>query len=161
MGKQTRRQKAKKASQADDIVENPQLETPVALCCLPHCEEPGEKLTCAHLLCGMDMLKLTRYVVQLKEFRVTCPMCRKISFVHPSLLMDLMAKHLDFKCAVFKCGCVQKGCNRSYHAIIHPCVKHSGYTCKVCVGRARSSLVILDVEERGVAIVIIPENLDS
>ena len=162
MGKQTKRQNAKKAREADEVVESP-VEVRDALCCLPHCEEPGEKLTCAHLLCGMDMLRLTRYVAQLKEFRVTCPMCRKILLVHPSLLMELMAQHLEFKCAVFKCGCVRKECVRSYHAIIHPCAKHASYTCKVCQGRERSMLSILDAEEgpSGDEILIRPEHLNS
>ena len=64
---------------------------------------------------------------------------------------------------VFKCGCVRKVCNRSYHAIIHPCVKHASYTCKVCQGRERSMLRTLDAEERpsGDEILIRPENLDS
>ena len=81
MGKQTRRQKAKKTivDAGSELLASAAPSLPDAnLCCLPHCEEPGEKLTCAHLFCGMDMLKLTRYVAQLKEFRITCPMCRKI-----------------------------------------------------------------------------------
>ena len=67
MGKQTFRQNAKQAREAEEVV-NPAEVREDSLCCLPHCGEPGEKLTCAHLLCGMDMLKLTRYVAQLKEF---------------------------------------------------------------------------------------------
>ena len=163
MGKQTKRQNAKKAREADDVIENPAEVREDSLCCLPHCGEPGEKLTCDHLLCGMDMLKLTRYVAQLKEFRLTCPMCRKISLVHPNLLMKLMAKHLEFKCASFKCGCVRKLCDRSYHAILHPCAKHASYTCKVCLGRERSMLRILDAEERpiGDEILIRPGDLNS
>lgn len=137
MGKQTKRQKAKKAR--DAVPECPDPETP-NLCCLPHCEEPGEKLECGHALCGMDMLKLTRFVGQLQQFTITCPMCRKFCIHNRDCLMDVMEKNLSFRCATFKCGCITPGCDRSYLAVIRPCKSHGKYNCDVCRGDNASTL---------------------
>ena len=133
MGKQTNRQKAKMAR---DVVP----ECPDHLCCLPHCEERGVKLECGHLLCGMDLLKLTRFVGQLQQFTITCPMCRKLCIHNRDCLMDIMEKNLSFRCATFKCGCVTPGCNRSYTATLRPCKSHGKYTCDVCRGDKASTL---------------------
>ena len=143
MGKQTQRQKAKKAKEPA-IVDAPM---PAILCCLPHCEEPGENLECGHPLCGTDFLKLTRYVSQVEEFRLTCPLCRKVCNVDPRTLMDLMVNHLEFKCAVFKCGCVKPGCTRSFSGTLRPCKSHKSYTCKVCKGDDRSRLKLSNLAE--------------
>jgi hypothetical protein len=142
MGKQTKRQKAKAK---EPVVDAPMPET--TLCCLPHCEEPGKKLECNHLLCGMDFLKLTRYVSQVEEFRLTCPLCRRVCNVDPRTLMDLIDNHLEFKCAVFKCGCVKPGCSRSFSGTIRPCKSHKSYTCKVCKGDDRSRLKLSNLAE--------------
>ena len=110
------------------------------LCCLPHCEEPGKKLECGHSLCGMDVLKLTRFVGQLQQVTITCPMCRKLCIHQRDCLMDIMEKNLSFKCAIFKCGCVTQGCNRSYTTALRPCKSHNKYTCDVCRGDKASTL---------------------
>ncbi len=160
MGKQTQRQKAKAR---DAVPEGPDPETP-NLCCLPHCEEPGEKLECGHSLCGMDMLKLTRYVSQIKEFRMTCPMCRNVCIIDPSLLMNLMNTHLEFKCAIFKCGCVTPGCSRRFTCTIRPCKSHDSYTCNVCKGNKRSMLIISHEDDMDTPVgdvLVPPQHLDS
>ena len=126
MGKQTKRQEAKKAK--EPAVDAP---TPATLCCLPHCEEPGEKLECGHLLCGMDFLKLSRFVSQLKKFTISCPMCRKWILLHEKQVTDAM-DHLPFKSAVFKCGCVEKGCTRTFTGTLKACKSHGEYSCGVC-----------------------------
>ena len=143
MGKQTKRQKAKKAR--DAVPECPDPETP-NLCCLPHCEEAGEKLECGHSLCGVDFLKLTRYVSQLKQFTITCPMCRKWGLLKEDLVKKAMDQHLPFKSAVFKCGCVEKDCKRSFTGVLKPCKSHSSYVCGVCVDRKASRLTMTDLE---------------
>ena len=143
MGKQTKRQNAKKAI---DAVLGLDPEIP-NLCCLPHCEEPGDKLECGHALCGMDTLKLTRYVGQLQKFMITCPMCRKLCIFDRDVLMEVMDKHLEFKCATFKCGCVTEGCQRCYSGTLMPCQSHRNYLCTVCVGTKASNLEIHELDD--------------
>ena len=128
MGKQTQRQKAKKA-QAAAAAEAP---SPTTLCCLPYCDEAGENLECGHPLCGMDFLKLTRFVSQLKKFTITCPMCRKWMLLNDKQVTEAMNKHLPFKSAVFSCGCVEKGCTRSFTASLKACKRHKKHSCEVC-----------------------------
>ena len=146
MGKQTNRQKAKKATALP--VDPPAVNAPMpetTLCCLPHCEEPGEKLECGHPLCGMDFLKLARYVSQLKKFTVTCPMCRKWGLLDEKLVVQAMGQ-LPFKSAVFKCGCVEKDCERSFTGVLKPCKSHGNHICGVCVARKAVKLTMIDSE---------------
>jgi len=142
MGKQTKRQKAKKAKETAKV----DAPMPAILCCLPHCEDPGEKLECGHPLCGTDFLKLTRYVSQLKQFTITCPMCRKWALLNEKTVIEMMEK-LPFKSAVFKCGCVEKGCGRSFTGTLKPCKSHGSYNCGVCVDRKASRLTITDLAD--------------
>ena len=143
MGKQTKRQRAKKAQEAA-TVDAPMPEA--TLCCLPHCGEPGEKLECGHPLCEMDFLKLARYVSQLKQFAITCPMCRKWGLLDEKLVVEAMG-HLPFKSAVFKCGCVEKDCERSFTGVLKPCKSHGNHTCGVCVGKKASTLNMIDSQD--------------
>ena len=130
MGKQTNRQKAKMAK--DVVPECPDPETP-NLCCLPHCEEPGEKLLCGHVLCGLDLLKLARYADSLRKFMVICPMCRRILVMEGKVMTSLVDK-LPFKCAIFKCYCDMPDCPSTVVGAITPCISHKSHTCNVCTG---------------------------
>ena len=115
-------------------------------CCLPHCGAPGHKLDCGHRLCGSDTLKLTKFVSQVVEFRLSCPMCRKTQIFTKERLMEIMDEALPFRSAVFKCGCVTPGCKRAYTAAMVPCQSHGSYTCKVCKDNKPSTLHIRDLD---------------
>ena len=52
---------------------------------------------------------------------------------------------LPFKSAVFKCGCVTQGCERSFTGTLNPCKSHGTYNCGVCVDRKASRLTITDL----------------
>ena len=144
MGKQTFRQNAKKAREAEEVV-NP-AEVRDAFCCLPHCDEPGVKIECGHSLCGLDLLKLTKYAGQIERFTITCPMCRKLYIVDQHLIIEIMDKHLPFRCATFKCSCNTPSCKRCYNAVLRPCKSHGNYTCRVCCGGDWSGLDVKEMD---------------
>ena len=137
MGKQTQRQKAKKARDStivEDPSVNPSLPNPETnQCCLPHCEEPGEKLLCGHVLCGMDLLKLARYAESVAKFMVICPMCRRILVMEDKVMASLVDK-MPFRCAIFKCYCDMPDCPSTLVGAITPCISHKNYSCNVCTG---------------------------
>ena len=103
------------------------------LCCLPHCETPGHKLACGHMLCGLDLLKMTQFSTQLSKLVLTCPMCRKMDFLDYSIVSKSLNEQ-PLKSAVFKCACSNKHCDRMIPAFIRPCKSHGAYNCDACVG---------------------------
>ena len=114
-----------------DMTEAPIDEPDKTNCCLPHCDVPGERLDCNHLLCGQDLLKLARFNSQFEQFVVTCPMCRTKTFVERQITMRLM-NDLPFRCALFNCGCGNPTCGKFTMVALRPCMSHKTYLCEVC-----------------------------
>ena len=138
MGKHSRRQRAKLRKRTRV------QEEPNALCCLPHCEEPGEKLICGHALCGFDLLKVARYADFLQEFIISCPICRNESFIEDKLMQTMVDKQ-PFKCATFKCYCNEPNCSTLAVGFLLPCRSHKSHTCQVCPG---STLTVATTSEK-------------
>ena len=113
-------------------------------CCLPHCGAAGHKLDCGHHLCGTDTLKLSKFVSQVVEFRLSCPMCRKTHIFTKEKFMEIMDAALPFKAAVFKCGCVIPGCQRVYKVAMIPCRSHGSYTCNLCKDSKKPSALSIE-----------------
>ena len=122
MAKQTQRQKAKKAREADASED---------ICCLPHCDAPGVPLECGHKLCVQDLLKLVRYSSQIEQYVISCPMCRQVELVHCDEI-GRMLNELPFRCAVFQCGCRDPACKKYTMTMLRPCRSHKIYLCQAC-----------------------------
>ena len=141
MGKQTKRHKAESSTVAmPDSSELP-------ICCLPHCETPGHKLACGHVLCGLDLLKMTQFSSQLNKLVLTCPMCRKMDFLDEQIVSKSLNEQ-PLRSAVFKCACSNKNCDRMVPAFMRPCKSHGQYNCDACVGLGEKGASYMQLNSR-------------
>ena len=140
MGKQTKRHKAESSTMPDSSEELP-------ICCLPHCETPGHKLACGHVLCGLDLLKMTQFSTQLSKLLLTCPMCRKMEILDEQIVSKSLNEQ-PLRSAVFKCACSNKHCDRMIPAFIRPCKSHGQYNCDACVGLGNKGASYMQLNSR-------------
>lgn len=147
MGKQTIRQMAKRKANTLVATAAPPSPPDSHLCCLPHCEEPGEKLICGHRLCDTDLLKLSKLSLNVRRFLLQCPMCRTEHVMTTDRMTEPLL-HQPFKCAKFECACAVQDCGTSYVACLHACTRHKNYDCKVCTGPlTKPRLLVCDTRE--------------
>jgi hypothetical protein len=104
-------------------------------CCLPYCDEPGQKLLCGHRLCAEDLLRLAIWPVHIGHTFVECPMCRETQILKPRVVRDALDE-MPFRAAVMAC-CSDKDCRNYVTVVLRPCASHGSHTCKVCEDERR------------------------